>query len=79
MGGKCRPRGVPADQGVVGRAHHRAQVVELTPKEFGFLSVLARNAGRVLTHRMILKEVWGPTYGDETQYLRVYEPDPKEA
>ena len=49
-----------------------SRVVELTPKEFGFLSVLARNAGRVLTHRMILREVWGPTYGDETQYLRVY-------
>src|SRR5207248_4164554 len=57
-------------------AHHRVtaagHVLDLTPKEFGFLAVLARNPGRVLTHRMILQEVWGPEYGTETQYLRVY-------
>jgi len=46
--------------------------VDLTPKEFGFLTVLARHPGRVLTHRMILEEVWGPGYGTESQYLRVY-------
>jgi len=46
--------------------------VELTPKEFGFLAVLARRPGRVVTHRTILQEVWGPAYGTETQYLRVY-------
>jgi len=46
--------------------------VDLTPKEFGFLVVLARHPGRVLTHRMILQEVWGPEFGTETQYLRVY-------
>ena len=46
--------------------------VELTPKEFDFLALLARHAGRVLTHRTILQEVWGPQYGTETQYLRVY-------
>jgi two-component system KDP operon response regulator KdpE len=46
--------------------------VDLTPKEFGFLALLARHPGRVLTHRMILQEVWGPEYGTETQYLRVY-------
>jgi len=51
---------------VAGRA------IELTPKEFGFLAVLARHPGRVLTHRMILEEVWGPGYGTESQYLRVY-------
>ncbi|HUR18630.1 MAG TPA: response regulator transcription factor [Acidimicrobiales bacterium] len=49
-----------------------ARVIELTPKEFGLLVVLARHPGRVLTHRMILEEVWGPEYGTETQYLRVY-------
>ena len=49
-----------------------SRAVELTPKEFGFLAVLARNPGRVLTHRMILEEVWGPGYGSESQYLRVY-------
>ena len=61
---------------VVDVAHHRVEVagerVELTPKEFGFLELLARYPGRVLTHRMILQEVWGPEYGRETQYLRVY-------
>jgi two-component system KDP operon response regulator KdpE len=46
--------------------------VDLTPKEFAFLALLARNAGRVLTHRTILQAVWGPDYGRETQYLRVY-------
>ena len=56
--------------------HHRVAVrgaeVDLTPKEFAFLAALARHPGRVLTHRMLLREVWGPGYGDETQYLRVY-------
>jgi two-component system KDP operon response regulator KdpE len=46
--------------------------VELTPKEFDFLALLARWPGRVLTHRTILQEVWGPEYGTENQYLRVY-------
>lgn len=44
----------------------------LTPKEFAFLALLARHAGRVLTHRVILQQVWGPEYGTESQYLRVY-------
>lgn len=46
--------------------------VDLTPKEFAFLAFLARHQGRVLTHQTILREVWGPKYGSETQYLRVY-------
>ena len=57
-------------------AYHRVTVagreVDLTPKEFAFLAVLARHPGKVLTHRAILHEVWGPEYGTETQYLRVY-------
>jgi two-component system KDP operon response regulator KdpE len=61
---------------VVDIPHHevrvRGELVELTPKEFGFLATLARHPGRVLTHRMILQEVWGEGYGTETQYLRVY-------
>jgi len=48
------------------------QLVDLTPKEFAFLALLARHAGKVLTHRNILAEVWGPTAVGETQYLRVY-------
>jgi two-component system KDP operon response regulator KdpE len=46
--------------------------VRLTPIEYRLLLVLARNAGRVLTHRQILKEVWGPPYVNETHYLRVF-------
>jgi len=49
-----------------------SEVVDLTPKEFAFLALLARYPGRVLTHRMILEHVWGQGYGTETQYLRVY-------
>jgi two-component system KDP operon response regulator KdpE len=46
--------------------------VDLTPKEFDFLALLARHPGRVLTHHTMLQEVWGRQYGTETQYLRVY-------
>ncbi len=46
--------------------------VELTAREFDLLAYLARNAGKVCTHRTILREVWGPGYGNETHYLRVY-------
>ncbi|HUY61318.1 MAG TPA: response regulator transcription factor [Candidatus Dormibacteraeota bacterium] len=48
------------------------EAVELTPREFEMLAYLAQNVGRVLTHRMLLQHVWGPQYGDETHYLRVY-------
>jgi two-component system, OmpR family, KDP operon response regulator KdpE len=46
--------------------------VKLTPTEYALLRLLVQHAGRVLTHRQILKEVWGPQYVDETHYLRVY-------
>jgi two-component system KDP operon response regulator KdpE len=46
--------------------------VDLAPKEFALLTVLARHAGRVLTHRAILEEVWGADAVRETQHLRVY-------
>lgn len=46
--------------------------VRLTPIEFRLLVLLAASAGKVLTHRQILKEVWGPPYIDETHYLRVF-------
>ena len=48
------------------------EAVHLTPNEFKLLTVLVKHAGRVLTHRYLLKEVWGPGSGDETHYLRVY-------
>ena len=46
--------------------------VHLTPIEFKLLATLARHAGKVVTQRQLLNEVWGPEYGEEAQYLRVY-------
>jgi DNA-binding winged helix-turn-helix (wHTH) protein len=46
--------------------------VHLTPIEFKLLSALARDQGKLVTHRRLLKEVWGPEYTNETQYLRVH-------
>jgi two-component system KDP operon response regulator KdpE len=46
--------------------------VALTPTEYDLLRLLARNAGRLLTHPTILREVWGPAYGEESNYLHVY-------
>ncbi len=46
--------------------------VHLTPKEYKLFAHLMKNAGKVLTHRQLLKEVWGPAYITQTQYLRVY-------
>lgn len=58
--------------------------IHLTPIEFRLLSCLAKHAGMVLTHRHLLREVWGPSYVDQAHYLRIYmkqlrhklEPDP---
>ena len=47
-------------------------VLKLTPKEFDLLSILVRNAGRVVTHRQILTAVWGPAHTEDLQYLRVF-------
>ncbi len=46
--------------------------VHLTPIEYRLLSVLMANAGRVLTHRQLLKEVWGPSHAAQSHYLRIY-------
>jgi two-component system KDP operon response regulator KdpE len=62
---------------------HGAEV-RLSPIEFALLKQLVTNAGKVLTHRMLLQNIWGPEYGGEAEYLRVYinrlrhklEPDP---
>ena len=59
--------------------------VRLTPKEFELLRQLVANAGKSQAHRRLLQAVWGPDYGDETEYLRVFinqlrkkiEPDPQ--
>ncbi len=60
------------------------RLVHLTPHEFRILRLLIQHEGKLLTHRTILREVWGPAYGDESNYLHVYvsqlrrkiEPDP---
>jgi two-component system KDP operon response regulator KdpE len=56
--------------------HHETTMygapVDLTRREFAFLAYLARHAGRVCTHRMILEQVWGPRYVDDARYLREY-------
>lgn len=54
------------------RATRAGVEIKLTPKEFELLSFLARNAGRVVTHRQILAAVWGAAHTEDTQYLRVY-------
>lgn len=46
--------------------------VKLTPKEYDLLKYLVEHAGKVLTHRMLLQEVWGPAYAEQAQYLRVF-------
>lgn len=64
----------------------RGETVDLTPTEFKLLSCLVRNEGRVLPHRYLLTEVWGPEYADEVDYVKLYirylrlkiEEDPKE-
>ena len=48
------------------------KAVHLTPNEFRLLSVLVKHAGKVMTHRQLLREVWGPDASEETHYLRVY-------
>src|SRR5580704_7821915 len=61
---------------VLDLVHHEGRMdgrpLDLTAREFAFLAYLAHNAGKVCTHRMILEHVWGPRYGTENHYLRVY-------
>jgi DNA-binding response OmpR family regulator len=50
----------------------KGRQVKLTATEYALLQLFISHAGKVLTHRQILKEVWGPTYVEQTHYLRVY-------
>ncbi len=50
----------------------RGKEVKVGPTEYKLLSQLVRNAGRVMLHADLLRKVWGPEYGGETEYLRVY-------
>ena len=54
------------------RVERGADPIKLTPKEFDLLVLLARNAGKVLTHRQILQTIWGPAHVEDTPYLRVF-------
>ena len=66
------------------QARRNGAVVRLTPTQWHIVEVLVRNAGRMVTYEQLLREVWGPNYGKETNYLRVFmtqirhklEPDP---
>ncbi|PYR70574.1 MAG: DNA-binding response regulator, partial [Acidobacteria bacterium] len=48
------------------------KAVRLTPKEFDLLRYLVAHAGKPVPHRELLQAVWGPDYGDQTDYLRVF-------
>jgi two-component system KDP operon response regulator KdpE len=54
------------------RVRRDGEPIHLTPIEFDLLRLLAQNHGRLVTHRQLLQEVWGPAYGAETHYLRVH-------
>lgn len=54
------------------RVQRAGAPVHLTPIEYRLLGVLIANAGRVLTHRTLLREVWGPAHSERTHYLRIY-------
>lgn len=67
-------------------ASRDGQSIHLTPTEWNIIAVLARHRGRLVRQRDLLREVWGPSYGQETNYLRVHlasirrklEPDPSQ-
>jgi two-component system, OmpR family, KDP operon response regulator KdpE len=50
----------------------KGEQIHLTPTEYDLLHYLARNSGKVITHRQLLQSVWGVEYGDEREYLRVF-------
>jgi two-component system KDP operon response regulator KdpE len=64
------------DQLTVDMLHRKVSVsgaeVHLTPIEYRLLTVLVKHAGKVLTHQLLLKEVWGPNYVERAHYLRIY-------
>jgi two-component system KDP operon response regulator KdpE len=54
------------------RVHVDGKEVHLTPIEYRLLTTMARHAGKVLTHRQLLREVWGPNHTEDAHYLRVF-------
>jgi two-component system KDP operon response regulator KdpE len=78
MANEKEPQVLVTDNGYLSMDIARRQVragdqeIRLTPTEFELLQQLMLNAGKVLTHRALLRAVWGPEYGEEADYLRVY-------
>jgi two-component system KDP operon response regulator KdpE len=71
------PQGTVSGHGVLIDLDHRRVTrdgaeVHLTPTEFKLLGELARNAGKVLTQRHLLREIWGPSHAEDAHYLRLY-------
>ena len=54
------------------RVSRAGEVVHVTPIEYRLLALLIANAGKVLTHRQILREVWGPAYVEQGHYVRIF-------
>ena len=50
----------------------RGELIKLTATEYSLLSLFIKNAGKVLTHGYILKEIWGKPFSEESQYVRIY-------
>lgn len=50
----------------------KGREIKLTPTEYALIKILAQHAGKVVTHKQLLREVWGPTAEEQSQYLRVY-------
>ena len=76
QGGAEPPKRIEAD-GLVIDMEKRfvardGEPVKLTPREYDLLTLLARNAGKVMTHRQLLTAVWGPAHVEDVQYLRVF-------
>jgi len=78
MNSDNRPETLSSDDGYITmniasrQVHVHEKEVRLTPTEFELLKQLMLYAGKVLTHRSLLRAVWGPEYGEEADYLRVY-------
>lgn len=74
--GGAEPATLTAGDLAVDVAAHRVHVadreIKLSRKEFEILALLARHAGRIVTHQQMLRQVWGPAHEQETHYLRVY-------
>jgi two-component system KDP operon response regulator KdpE len=80
---RAEPTGTTEDEGIVEtdgftvdmaakKVHRGGRDVRLTPTEWHLLEVLVRSTGRLVSQKQLLQEVWGPSYGTETNYLRVY-------